>query len=179
MQLVLRPESRVMVDLRATGVLRALGHNPTLTARPEPITLEVGDAPVEVTVAARFRAEAIEVPEDISPSDRAKMRENMLSPEVLDARRFPFVELRATYVGSLGEGRLSGDLVVRGSPRPFQMPVRIRAGEGEGPWRVTGQWEGSLNALGVKPFKALMGALKLEDWIRLRLDAAFDASKGG
>jgi hypothetical protein len=36
---------------------------------------------------------------------------------------------------------------------------------------VTGTWESTLNALGIKPFKALLGALKLEDWVRLRVEA--------
>jgi hypothetical protein len=176
MQLVLRPDSRVLIDLRATGLLRALGHDPTLSARPESVTLGVGPDPVELPIAVRFRAEAIEPPKDIGESDRAKMRDNLLSPEVLDARHFPVLELRATYAGSHAEGRLSGDLVVRGAPHRLDMPVRIRAEDGT--WHVTGQWEGTLNALGIKPFKALMGALKLEDWVRLRLDAAFDATEG-
>jgi len=36
---------------------------------------------------------------------------------------------------------------------------------------VTGAWEGRLTDLGVKPFRALLGALRLEDWIRLRVEA--------
>ena len=42
----------------------------------------------------------------------------------------------------------------------------------EGPILARGAWEGRLTDLGIKPFKALLGALKLEDWIRLRLEAS-------
>jgi hypothetical protein len=41
-----------------------------------------------------------------------------------------------------------------------------------------GTWEGRLTDLGIKPFRALMGALKLEDWVRLRLEAKLFPSPG-
>jgi hypothetical protein len=40
---------------------------------------------------------------------------------------------------------------------------------------ATGAWEGRLTDLGIRPFKALLGAIKLEDWIAVRLDARFAA----
>ena len=38
---------------------------------------------------------------------------------------------------------------------------------------ATGTWEGRLTELGIKPFKALLGAIKLDDWVSLRVDARF------
>lgn len=170
MRFELCPDSCVRIDLRATGILKAVGHDPTLTCAPE--SLEIGEAAgdaLDVPVSARFRAGAIEPPADIDASDRERMRDNLRGPEVLDVARFPTVELRARYAGTLKGGTLSGDLVVRGAPRPIRMDVRV-AREGER-YVVTGAWEGKLTDLGIKPFKALLGALKLVDWIRIRLDA--------
>jgi hypothetical protein len=168
--------SRVFIDLRATGPLAVLGHDPTLVARPEPFSIEVADptgapagGPVEATIEARFAVESIEPPAGISASDRARMRENLLSRDVLDASRHPAITLRARYTGTIEAGTLTGDLTVRGAPRPLSMPVRVTL-DGAA-WTLTGRWEGRLTALGVKPFKALLGALKLEDWIVLRLEA--------
>lgn len=164
------PESRVRIDLRATGILKAVGHDPTLTCAPE--SLEIGETTgdaFDVPVSARFRVEQIEPPVDIAASDRERMRDNLRGAEVLDVARFPTIELRARYTGTLEGGTLSGDLVVRGAPRPIRMDVRI-AREGER-YAVTGAWEGKLTDLGIKPFKALLGALKLVDWIRISLDA--------
>lgn len=168
------PDSCVRVDLRATGILKAVGHNPTLTCAPE--WLEIGEAAgdaIDVPVSARFRVDAIEPPADIAASDRDRMRDNLRGAEVLDVARFPTIELRARYTGTLEAGTLSGDLVVRGAPRPIRMDVRI-ASDGER-YAVAGTWEGKLTDLGVKPFKALLGALKLVDWIRIRLDARLAA----
>jgi hypothetical protein len=167
MRLELLPDTGVLVDLRATGLLRAVGHDPTLVAHPEPAAIDLDGGQASVTL--RFPVRDIEPPQDISESDREKMRENMLSRDVLDASRSPVIEVRAAFRGTPEGGELQGDLVVRGRPYRFAMPVRAVT---EGDVTVaTGTWEGTLNGLGIKPFKALLGALKLEDWIRLRVEA--------
>jgi polyisoprenoid-binding protein YceI len=169
MRLILGSESRVLVDLRATGLLRAVGHDPTLLARPEAMELEVGEVPLDLPLRVRFRVDGIEPPADVDASDRDKMRDNMRGRDVLDAARFPVIELQARYRGTFERGRLEGELSVRGASRPLGMDVEVvRAGDEH---HVRGTWQGRLTDLGIKPFKALMGALRLEDWIRLRLDA--------
>jgi polyisoprenoid-binding protein YceI len=167
MRFELSPDSRVYIDLRATGLLRAVGHDPTLAARPEAASVDLGDG----QVAVRFEVAKIEPQGDVSDSDRHKMMENMRSDEVLDARRFPFIELRGRYEGTADGGQLRGELNVRGQPHRIALPVRAKK-----QWDVivaTGTWEGRLTELGIKPFKALLGALKLENWIRLRMEARF------
>jgi hypothetical protein len=51
--------------------------------------------------------------------------------------------------------------------------MKVRVARDGDRFIAAGRWEGKLSALGVKPFKALLGALKLEDWICLRLQARF------
>lgn len=168
MRLQLSSDSRVFIDLRATGLLRAIGHNPTLTARPEPVWFDVPETgELDVPVEVRFRAERIEAPED--DADREKMIDNMRGAEVLHASRFPTIDLRARYTGSLERGRLAGELVVRGSPRRVALDITV-AHDGYARM-VRGTWSGRLTDLGIKPFKALMGALRLEDWIQIRVEA--------
>jgi hypothetical protein len=165
MRLELLADSRVSIDLRATGLLRAVAHDPTLIAAPEPATMDLDDG----SVAVRFPVRDIQPPRDIPESDREKMAENMLGRDVLDAERFATVELRGRYAGTPQGGTLEGDLVVRGKPHRISMEVRAtRAGD---LFVATGTWQGKLTDLGIKPFKALLGALKLQDWIRLRVEA--------
>jgi polyisoprenoid-binding protein YceI len=157
--------------LRAIGLLAAVGHDPTLVAVPDAARIEVDVAPgdVDAPLVVRFAAANIEPPLDLRAADRDKLRANLLGPDVLDAARCGGVELRGRYVGTLAQGTLSGDLVIRGAARAIAFPVDV---EREADRIVaTGAWEGRLSALGVKPFRALLGALKLDDWVRLRLDA--------
>jgi hypothetical protein len=174
MRLRLLDGSRVLIDLRATGVLRALAHSPTLSARTEGLTVELAEG-AEAPVAAVFPVAGIEAPADISASDRDKMLENMHGRDVLDAARFPAVELRARYRGGLEGGTLAGDLVVKGTNRAFSMPIRVSrtdGTQGQGAiYSAAGAWEGKLTDLGIKPFKALLGAIKLDDYVRIRVEA--------
>ncbi len=173
----LSPDSRVLVDLRATGLLRALGHNPTLVARPEPATVdavEAADAATTATLALRFPVSRIETPEDMSRDDREKMRSNMEAAEVLDASRFPAVDVAARWRGTMDSGRLEVDATVRGRTHTLAIDVSLRSDGSD--VLARGIWEGRLTDLGIKPFRALMGALKLEDWVRLRLEARLSPS---
>jgi polyisoprenoid-binding protein YceI len=161
----------VLIELRATGLLRAVGHDPILVARAEPLVLEVPEGEIDAPLEARFRVDAIEPPADIDASDREKMRDNMRGRDVLDAARFPTVALRGRYKGNVERGRLEGELEIRGKAHRVAMDVSVTR-----EWDVlvaTGAWEGRLTELGIKPFRALLGALRLEDWVRLRIDARF------
>jgi len=169
MRLALLPGSRVLVDLRATGLLRAALHDPTLAAPLEPATVEAGEGAFTAPLDLRARVDAIEVPAEMSAGDQEKMRENLRGPEVLDAARFPAITLRARYTGTLEGGRVEGELLVRGAPRRFAVDVRVARDGAE--LRATGVWEGRLTDLGVRPFRALLGALRLDDWARLRVEA--------
>jgi hypothetical protein len=171
MLLELSPESRVLVDLRTAGFLRAVGHSPTLTAHTDPVTIDTGEGvAIDAVIDVRFAANAIEPPDDIEVSDRERMRQNMRGRDVLDVARFPTIDLHGRCVGTLDGATLSGDLYVRGAPRRISMDIRLSRTEKVIVAR--GAWEGRLTDLGLKPFKALLGALRLEDWIRLRLEAS-------
>jgi hypothetical protein len=169
MRLELSPDSRVLVDLRAAGLLRAVAHDPTLRAVTPPLVLTLPDAdgPLDVAVDAQFAVDAIEPPAGISAADRDQMRDNLRGADVLDAARWPTLDFHGRYAGTLSRGTLSGDLVVRGAPRPVTLDVTVSREARD--FVARGAWEGRLTQLGVKPFHALLGALKLKDWIRLRL----------
>jgi hypothetical protein len=172
MRYELSPDSRVFIDLRATGLLRAMGHDPTLSARPEATSIDIGDG----RVVLRFRVADIEPPADMTPADQRKLVANLRGADVLDAARFPTLELHAQYAGTVDAGELKGELVVRGQPRRVAMRLRMTR-----QWDVvvaSGIWEGKLTELGVAPFKALFGALKLKDWIRLRVEARLTTAPG-
>jgi len=175
MRWTLGSDSRVLVDLRATGLLRAVAHDPTLIAVPEPASLEVADGePVDVPITAIFRSDRIVLPTDLDPSERERMRDNLRGGDVLDSARFPTLTWQGRYMGTIEAGRLDGDLSVRGVAHPVRLDVRVTP---RGGGRLAqGSWEGRLSALGIKPFRALMGALRLQDWIRLRLEVSFDQS---
>ncbi len=181
MHLELSSDSRVFVHLRAAGLLRAVAHDPTLSAPVERLSFDWpgaagGDGPVDVSFVVRCPVAAIEPPSDLGRADREKMIANMRGAQVLDGARFPLVELYARYAGTLAAGALTGDLVVREVRRPITMAIALVRERQR--LIARGAWEGRLTDLGIKPFRALLGAVKLDDWVRLRLEARFDIVPG-
>jgi hypothetical protein len=89
----------------------------------------------------------------------------LLGKDVLDANRFGAILVKGRYEGSRSLGKLDAHITLRGIPQrvPFSVVIRI---EGER-LRAEGQWEGTLTNLGIRPFRALLGALTLKDWVRL------------
>jgi polyisoprenoid-binding protein YceI len=174
MHVALTPSSRATIELRATGILRALGHDVTLAAPVGAWEADVGEAsaidvPVEVTIPVS----AIEPPADLPASDREKMIDNLREPAVLDAKRWPAMTFRGRYRGTLDAGTLEGELEVRGAAHTIAMPIRVTR-TAEQRLHARGEWTGTLNALGVKPFKALLGGLRLEDWACIRVDVEIE-----
>ena len=174
MRLTLTDDSRVHVDVRSKGLIAALDHELTFTGHPDPFTVEVGETtPLDIAVEARVPIARLDPPPSASKFDRDKMLDNLRGRDVLDMDRTPVLCLRGRYRGELDKGELEGDLFVRGAPKHVKLPVEIVRSFDV--YRVRAVWEGSQTELGIKPFRALFGALKLSDYARIRLDLTFAA----
>jgi hypothetical protein len=165
-------ESRALVEVRSKGFIAALEHHVTFSGAIEPFSLSVPDqGPIDVEVRARVAVAGLLPPDSVPRGDREKMIDNIRGSDVLDMKRHPYLDLAGRYTGTIERGKLAGDITLRGSRRPIVFDV---TGAREGTiLRVKASWEGSQTSLGLKPFKALLGALKLEDWARIRLEMAF------
>jgi hypothetical protein len=162
---------RVFVEVRSKGLLGALEHHLIFSGAPDPFVVggvgEGGeiDVPIEASVAVAKLAP----PPDTSSSDRERMLDNIRSRDVLDAAKWPTLSLRGRYRGTLESGTLAGDLVVRGMPRAIALAVRAKDRDGDAR-RFDASWQGTQTELGIKPFRAMLGALQLRDWIKIRLE---------
>ncbi|TLY72770.1 MAG: YceI family protein, partial [Gammaproteobacteria bacterium] len=112
-------------------------------------------------------------PPDVPDAAREGTRRNMLGEALLDAERNPQIVLRAVRLESAGEAGGEARAVlarvqttVRGEQRTISVPVRYQftAGaliaSGEAPLRQSD--------LGLTPFSALLGALQVQDEMRVR-----------
>jgi hypothetical protein len=151
------------VDVRSKGVVAALDHGVTFSGDVDPIALDVAeDGPIDVAVTASLLVSKLEPPKGASRFDRSQMTDQLNA--ALDAGRSPELRLRGRYRGSRTVGRLEGELTIRGEQRVVVFDVE---GARE---RLTATWEGKLTDLGMKPPKMLLGAIKLADWAKLRLE---------
>lgn len=120
-------------------------------------------------VTGAFEAESIEVdgpmkggavdPGGFGRIERGKIK-SAIRKDVLHTRKHPTVRLDGTLDGD----RLTGRLTLAGQTREISLSVTFADG------RATGRVELQPSRWGVKPYKALMGALRVQD----RVTVAFD-----
>ena len=76
------------------------------------------------------------------------------------------IQFRSTAVESLGDGRfaLNGDLTIGGAGRPVRIDL-TQSGE-----RVSGRTTIRQTDFGIKPYSAMLGALKVADSVDIEVD---------
>lgn len=99
---------------------------------------------------------------ELTEADRADIRKNAL--KVLEADRHPRIEFRSTVVRP-GSGLLDGDLTIAGRTGP----ITVRVVESNpGAYRAAGRMKQS--DLGIKPYRAMLGALRLADEVEIEVE---------
>ena len=149
------------------GFLSKLAHDLLLNLRRFEIELE-GDQ-----VRAVGQSESLEVlgvaqdgalKETLSDGEKQTIAQNM-GDQVLQTKRFPQVR----FTGSVrrGERALSvhGELELCGVSQPLEVAF-TREGD-----RLRGSFELVPSRFGIKPFRALAGALRVQDRVRITVDA--------
>ncbi|MGD8859875.1 MAG: YceI family protein [Myxococcales bacterium] len=149
------------------GLLSRLAHDLQLTLRRFELSLQGGKVHGRFELGSLHVDGAVEgghvVASTLGDSDRRKIERSM-ADDVLHFERHPV----ATLEGELqprGDGRfgLTGTLELAGMRAP--VAGELRAGD-----RITGAFELRPTEWGIKPFKALGGALKIQDRVRVEVD---------
>lgn len=171
----LGPDSATLqVKTYRQGVASKAGHDLVLDVTRWHATVNVGDGAVplaiELSVDPRslYAREGHRGVKPLTDKDRDDIRKN-IQAKVLGTEP---IEFRSTGVEAAGDGRLSvrGDLAIAGNTRPTTFELRVGAG-GE----VSGVVSLTQSEWGIKPYSALMGALKVRDSIDVVLDAKLPA----
>lgn len=163
-----------LVLTRKDGVLAAAGHD--LKLRVECFQIEADAA----AVRARFDAASLRVvcavregrddPGALSDRERREI-EQTLRDKVLDARAHPWIAFTSGPPSAAGAGvLLQGSLSIRGRERPLEVPVR-REGD-----RAAVQLRLHQPDFGIRPYSALLGALKVRPDVEVRLVAPWPAT---
>ena len=104
----------------------------------------------------------------LSDGDRRKIGENMAS-DVLHLDRLP----EASFVGQIERGVVEGELTLVGRSASVRVPVQAAGG------RLRGEVTLVPSRWGIAPYKALAGAIKLQDRLLVTLDLPADPAGAG
>lgn len=159
-------KSSIIVHVYKTGFFSALAHNHEIEA---PIdsgeVIDTGQASVEISVDAR-KLRVLD--QEVSAGTRAQIQKTMLSPQVLDADRYPAIRFHSTAVEPKGAGQwlVSGRLELHGQKRPLSTVVALK----------DGLYVGSLalkqTDFGITPVAVAGGTVKVKDEVRIEFQIA-------
>lgn len=165
---------RFAVRAYASGMLSALGHNPTIAIRD--FSGEASLDPenlAEVSLRFEIRADSLEVTDDIKSKDRKEM-ESTMNEKVLETAKYPTITFQSdgANVAKLGEGRfqakLNGNLSLHGVTRRVTVPAQvILMGD---MLRGYGEFSILQSDFGIPLVSVAGGALKLKDELKFTFD---------
>jgi len=189
----LEPESsRIWLQLQADGALARLGHTHVIVAQqlrgdiwlhpqPERSALQLA-IPVDALLVddPRERAAAgAAFAEPLDAEARAGTREHMLGESQLDAAHYPSLTLRSLHVRPVDAAATTGASADRAVVIEFQVTLRDHTAQLSVPahWqlqgeqlRASGAVEFKQSDLGIEPYSALLGALRVADSIAARFE---------
>jgi polyisoprenoid-binding protein YceI len=125
--------------------------------------------------ALRAQQPAAEFPADVSEGAKEGTRRNMLGEALLDAQRNPEIVLRSLQLEPAAAGTAAANATtvlahvqssVRGQLRTFAVAVRYRLGA-NGSVEASGELPLRQTELGLTPFSAMLGALQVQDEMRV------------
>jgi YceI-like domain len=156
------------VNTRRTGAVAKAGHDLLLHVTDWEGMLEIGAGAASSWVEVRADGGSLKVQEGtggmqaLDDDDRANI-EQTIDDEVLRRDQIAF---RSTEVAPDGDGlRVAGELTLLGQTAPLVLDVAVADG------MLTAGGVVRQTALGMKPYSALFGALKVADEVRVSLSA--------
>ncbi len=179
---VLGSESLLTVVVYRAGPLARSGHNHVITSHDlagtfyVPAELSRASFELHVPVAGfsvdepqSRAAEGADFPPEVPPAAIAGTRRNMLGEAVLAAERFPEIILTASRINLSAEPQHAWtelEARVRGQSHSVRLAVSFELDAER--LSITGSLPLKQTELGVTPLSALMGALQVQDEMRVR-----------
>jgi polyisoprenoid-binding protein YceI len=159
----------LVVKTYREGLAARAGHDLIIDVRQWGATLEVGEELSQSSLVLHADARSLYPREGLrgvkpfTDKDRDEVRKN-IDQKVLGGEPINF---RSSAVEVASGGRLSvrGELTIRGRSRPASFELRVGA---DG--RVTGTAQLMQSEWGIKPYRGLMGALRVRDSLEVVFD---------
>jgi polyisoprenoid-binding protein YceI len=166
--------SRFTVRALATGILSAMGHNPTVTIRE--LSGEMNFDPEQLSarnLRLAIKSKSLTVEDDISTKDRREI-ERIMHQEVLETEKFAEVLYEAPVIAvtKLGDAlygaSLNGKLALHGVTQPETITARVAL---LGTMlRASGDFSLSQSRYEIRPVSVAGGALKLKDELKFQFE---------
>lgn len=165
-------EGRLVLRVYREGFASAMGHDLVLEVTRWSAKVTVDDDPTRSSLTATADVQSLEIREatggakPLSDSDRADIKKNI--EKVLSTRQHSEIAFRSTAVKPAAGNRLTmaGELTIKGVTRPTEFELTIEDRHAKATSTVVqSEW-------GIKPFSAMMGALKVRDAVEIEAEVS-------
>ena len=199
---IVADESLLTIRVYRGGTLASAGHNHLIASHaltgtiyvPADVMRTSFEAHIPVAAftvdeaALRAQEHSADFPPEVPDAAREGTRRNMLGEALLDSERNPQIVLRSVRLESAGQPAPSTgsearavlarvQTTVRGDVRTISVPVRYRLAAGT--VIVSGEAPLRQSDIGLTPFSALLGALQVQDEMRVRFRLVARAADSG
>jgi len=156
------------------GMAKKIGHDLVIEAKRWSAKVNVdGDDPTRSSATVTVDTRSLEVisgeggAKPLSDKDRKDIKEN-IDKKVLKTDKFPEITFASSKVEAKGPDSFTvhGNLTILGTARPATMDIALTGS------KATGTMNLKQSDWGIKPFSALMGALKLADALTVTVEAS-------
>ena len=153
------------------GLAAKVGHDLVIEVTRWEATVELAESKVELSADARSLEvrEGVRGVKPLTDKDRDEIRKN-IDEKVLQGQPIVFRSREVRVADGGGPLVVEGDLTIAGSTRPVAARLDVST---EG--RVSGTIPLTQSEWGIKPYRGLMGALKVRDGLEIVLDARLQA----
>ena len=164
------------------GLLRGLGHNHVVSHDNITGTVTVTEDLLQSSLMLELRMADLVVDEpelralegddfrkQVSQKDTAGTRTNMLGKKLLQAEQFPSIQVRSEQItGGMPDMEVEATVIVRGAEYTVVFPASIEMSNDS--FVASGELEIGHAEIGLSPFKAALGTLKVRDALVLKYE---------
>ena len=168
----LGPENAsLQVKTYREGMAAKVGHDLVIDVTRWDATVDLADSTVELNADARSLQvrEGVRGLKPLTDKDRSEIRKN-IDDKVLHGEPIAFRSTAVRRAEADGPLVVEGQLTIAGNTRPVTARLDVGAGG-----RVSGTIPLTQSEWGIKPYRGLMGALKVRDELEIVLDARLQA----
>ena len=180
-------KSWIRVLVFRAGVLSGLGHNHVVSSNNIEGTISLAHRFSDSTFELRIPvtklvvddpelrdAEGDEFPGHLSEKDIRRTRENMLGQKLLKAESYASVVVRSTEIaGAIDQMTVSADVLILGQSHSISFPAIASIANRQ--LEVSGKMQVTHADLGLKPFSAAFGTLKVGKELVIRFNVVATA----
>lgn len=166
--------SRFTVQAFATGLLSAVGHNPTIGVRNFNGSVSFSPEALQGSeLRLNIKANSLSVQDDISDKDSREI-ERIMNEQVLETAKYPEIVYEAPMLSiarmgeSLYAAALDGSLTLHGVTR--RQPVTARVAVFGTMLRASGDFTLKQTDYDIKPISVVGGAIKLKDELKFSFE---------